>query len=284
MALVSTRLRGNSRRDPFALNEPAFSFSLTKRDTTGRTARNTAINPAQRTLIAILAGQSLNAGNNPTLYVPTNTASIDNFNLYDGSSYPVTDVVLGGYGTAGGAGIGNHNVRVYDTLITNGKFDRVIFGCIAIGGTSILDYAAGGVYADRIAVMMRRLAWRGYAPGMTGTSWLIDYMIGETDNQLGTSQAAFTAGMASANALAAAAGFAGTIIVNQDTMISNATSAAIRAAQAASVGGSVKLGGDIDTLTGGSNRQADGTHLTDVGAAAAATLKYNAYLAAGLFS
>lgn len=59
------------------------------------------------------------------------------------------------------------------------------------------------------------------------------------------------------------------------------TSATIQAAQAAVVDNVVTFqSGNIDTLTTG-NRQTDGTHLNDAGAAGAATLIYNAMRASG---
>ena len=57
-------------------------------DPGGKTLRTSyAINPAQKTLILISAGQS-NSGNiNPSAYVPTNASAIDNFSIYDGAFY-----------------------------------------------------------------------------------------------------------------------------------------------------------------------------------------------------
>jgi len=281
--IFSCGFGGVSPPDPFIVFDTLLGAAYGYKTTSGLTARSPAINPALKTLILITAGQSIWASTNPTLYVPTNSSVVDQFSIYDGGTYNINAPLLGTTWVQGAGVFGNLSARVADTLVTNAKFDRVIIVPIAIGSTTVADWATG-VHFNRISVAMLRLASRGITPGMTGVTFAMIWGDGEQDNLNGTSQASWTASFATLKANILATGFNGRIFVPQETYINSATSAAVRAAQAAVVDGStVFSGGDFDTLTGSTNRQVSGTdaHMTDAGAASASALMITAMHASG---
>lgn len=272
--------------DPFALTElPTGASGLWNNnsgysDTNGKSVRANGftINPALKTLVLIISGQSNYATQAPTSYTPTHPTVVDNFNIYDGQMYAATGVLLGST-WAMGLGSGHFGGQLADLLITNGKFDRVILVPNAVGGSSVTSWSAG-VLSGRMTVTMNRLKARGVTPGVTGLTFAMIWGQGETDNGL-LNQAQYTAAFNIVAAELIAAGFSGRIFVNQQTWIAGTTSAAIRAAQAAVVNGTtIFAGADADTLTAGS-RQADNTHFNDAGLASLTTLVYNAMHASG---
>lgn len=276
---------GAHKPDPFEIDD-SFAISqgagaLPYRKTAGLVLRDQAFNPAQKTLVLIGAGQSNYVSLNPTLYTPSSSSVIDNFNIYDGGSYSIGGPLLGTQYNAT-MGPGNILARIAQNAITGG-FDRVVVVPIAIGGTVAADWATGSL-SDRIGVAMRRLASRGYVPGVTGLTFALSWGQGETDNGNGTLQAAYAASMATVISNAQAAGFTGSscrFFINKETWLSGAVSSAVQAAQVALPNGAtIFAGGDLDTLNA-TNRQADNTHFNDTGAAAAATLVWSAMHASG---
>lgn len=274
---------GAAKPDPFVIND-AFAIAqgaLPYRKTAGLTARDQAFNSAQKTLVLIGAGQSNYVSLNPTLYTPSSSLVIDNFNIYDGGSYSIGGPLLGTqYNST--LGPGSILARVAQEAITGG-FDRVVVVPIAIAGTVAADWATGSL-TDRIGVAMRRLASRGYVPGAAGLTFALSWGQGETDNGNGTSQASYAASMATVISNAQAAGFTGSscrFFINKQTWLAGAVSAAVQAAQVGLANGTtIFAGGDLDTLNA-TNRQADNTHFNDTGAAAGATLIWNAMHASG---
>lgn len=286
-SVVTAQRSGLATPDPYLLR--AFGASdnfsgISYKVTSGLTLRSGVINPALKTLVLFTAGQSIWATTNPTLYTPSNSSVVDQFNIFDGALYSIGGPLLGTTWTPGSSTFGNLSARVADTLVTNAKFDRVILVPIAIGSTTVADWATGDL-SSRVQVAMLRLAARGITPGMTGVTFALIYGQGEQDNLNGTSQAAWTASFATLKANILATGFNGRIFVPQETYINSTTSSAVRAAQASVVDNSVVYsGGDFDTLTGSTNRQNGGTdaHMTDAGAASVSTLMINAMHASGI--
>jgi hypothetical protein len=252
-------------------------------DPGGKTLRTTgtAIDPAKRTLVLISAGQS-NSGNiTPTAYVPANPSAIDNFSIYDGEFYEPSCPLLGAAWDMG-RGPGHIGLRVADALVSAGKFDRVILVPVGAGSGAAANFAPGGQVDDRFRVAIRRLADRGITPASPGTTWAITWMQGESDTLAGTSQASYAASMSATIAQSYADGFAGRWFIARETMVANVFSGAVQAAQAGLIDNvKVFFGGDIDSLTGPANRQADNTHLNDNGGAAAARLIVDAMHASG---
>jgi hypothetical protein len=270
--------------DPYELR--AFGASdnfagISWKDTNGLSRRSPAINPALKTLVLITSGQSLWANVCPTLYKPVNAGVIDQMNIYDGALYSIGGPLLGSSYVAA-LGPGNITARLADLLVANGKFNRVIVVSTAIGSTtaSMWGDATGDLY-PRLQVAMARLASRGTVPGMPGVTFACIWGLGETDNHIGTSQAAFTASGKSFLLKLQSTGFTGRIFIPRESWILGAASNAIRAAQASLLNGTTVFpGGNFDSLNAAS-RQGDNTHWNDVGAAAAALLAYDAMHATG---
>jgi len=250
------------------------------------TPRTGAINTGIRNLVLFTCGQSLLCNTCPTVYIPVNFNAVDNLNIYDGAIYNVGTVGLLGCTNsipAGTLGLGNLSARIADKLITNGRFDRVIIVPIGMGGSMISEWATGSV-SNRFRVAMRRLAARGIVPGMTNVTFGQVWGLGETDAVFGTTAADYISRFGVYLSNCNAAGFVGYTFVNLETLIHNVTYPVIHNAQASLPNGvNIFVGGDLDTLTGPTNRQPtpDDTHLTDTGAASAASLIYNAMHAAG---
>ncbi|MGX9427962.1 sialate O-acetylesterase [Bradyrhizobium sp. LeoA1S1] len=267
-----------SATDPYKIVDvESPSIAPSNVDTSGLTPRSLAINPAQKTLVLITAGQSLMADVfGPTIYVPANGAVIDNFNIYDGEAYPFGPKPALGTGGWGG------NVGPYlgDLFISNGIFDRVIVVPIAVTGTAINQWVGDGPYAGRFAVAMKRLAARGITPSTPGVMFMVAWGQGEKDTDLGTSQAVYASNLNAWIARVRAAGFTGRIFVNVETMSSGVVSSAIQAAQMSVVDNvGVWQGANWDAL--GESYRVDGTHPSDAGAPTFATNLYNAICGSG---
>lgn len=246
-------------------------------DKSGLTVRSATINPALKTLVLVVFGQSQLVNVLPSAYVPTNASVIDHLNVFDGALYNIVGRLLG-CGT--GIGIGNIASRLADLLVTNGRFDRVIIATVAVGASLIADWTTG-IFSDRAIVAVRRLAARGITPATTGVTFACLIGLGESDGAAGTSAVAYTAGINAAIANLNAAGFSGRYFLTRETWLTGVTYPTIQNAQVALVNGStIFSGGDWDSLDA-TNRQADNTHFSDVGGAAAALLTYNAMHASG---
>lgn len=273
--------------DPFMLSDSHGVIGITAgvtgyRDTKSRSVRSPVVNPAVKTLVLISSGQSLLTNVVPTLIVPTNASVIDNMNVYDGALYDVAGPLLGvtyASSLVPPLGPGNVLVNLADTLITNGKFDRVILAPVSIGGTAVSQWGdVGGLHSNRFQVAMLRLASMGVTPGMTGVTFANLFADGHQDLALGTSQASWEASFGAYAANVVATGFNGRIFVCSESG-SGQTSNAVRSAQAAVRDGvTVFDGGDIDSATIGTS---DGTHPSDAGASTMATIIYNAMVASG---
>jgi hypothetical protein len=187
------RIGFNAPTDPYVLNDSFYrnstSGAFPNLSTSGLALRSLSISPALKTLILITAGQSLVCNNfGMTVYIPTNSSVVDNFNIYDGAAYEFGPTSALG---CSGSGRGNSAPRIGDLLISNGKFDRVITVPIGIGSTPVSEWAAGSC-SDRVRVAMRRLAARGIKPGTTGITFAMVWGQGEQDNLDATSQANYT--------------------------------------------------------------------------------------------
>jgi hypothetical protein len=274
---------GVSAPDPFILGDPnkvvagyPGNGAVDYGDTNGRSFRNTAPDPTKKTLVLIVAGQSNWTTVVPTFYTATNTANIDNMNIFDGALYSITGPLLGSSQYT--VNNGNISVRVADTLITNGKFDRVILVPIAVGSSTIADWTTGGL-SNRPTVAMKRLAARGITPGMTGVTFA--FLWGQGEGDAATTQANYAAGLTSLISATNAAGFSGRYFICKETWSAGAAASAVQAAQVAAVNGTtVFSGGNLDALTG-ANRQADNTHFSDAGAAAVASAVVSAMAVSG---
>lgn len=246
------------------------------------TSRDQTVNPAQKKLVLIVAGQSNWENITPTLYTPANASAVSTFNVYDGGSYSIGGPLCGTQtGTGAGQGPGHIAVRVADTFVTNGIFNTALVVPVAINGTSMANWATATLY-NRVCQAISRLASRGMTPSTTGVTFAFLWGQGESDQVLGTSQASYTASFNSMFSSLQACGLTGfRSFILKETWVSGSVSAAVQAAQAAVLDGSTKFaGGDADSLNA-ANRIADNIHFNDAGAAALATLVYNAMHATG---
>lgn len=82
-----------------------------------------------------------------------------NFNPYDGECYRAMDPLVGASGDGA-----NFATRLGDILIECGFARRIAVAPIAMGNTRIEDWSSGGVFNQRIKVLIRRLFDAGVAP------------------------------------------------------------------------------------------------------------------------
>lgn len=291
LATVSAtpRSTGPSLPDPYYLNENALTFKgpLPSRDVSGKTLTTQTINTGVQNCILIGAGQSNSPGAivAPSAFTPVNTTALDFLNPYDGAIYRATDPVIGAAPSTT-ASIGVPLLRVSDALVTAGKCARVIMMAIAIGGTSIDEWATGFL-SNRIGVAIKRLAARGITP-QANVTFVILWGQGETDNALATTSVAYQASFATMKANAAAAGFSGRWLVARQTFINGASSATIQGAQAAVPNGTDTfagangdaLVGNVCNGTSACRIVADGNHLSDAGSISYSTDPTNGWVAA----
>jgi hypothetical protein len=130
-------------------------------DTAGRKQTAAAIDgDRSRTAVIIILGQSNAANHGAGRYAAKHR--VDNFNIYDGRCYRAEDPLLGASGDGG-----NFATRFGDKLIEEGLFDRVILAPIAMGGTTVEQWADQGMFNRRIPVLIRRLHDAGLSADFT---------------------------------------------------------------------------------------------------------------------
>jgi Carbohydrate esterase, sialic acid-specific acetylesterase len=121
------------------------------RDTSGRQPSAARIEGERsRTAVIAILGQSNAANHGSGRYSAKH--HVDNFNIYDGKCYHAIDPLLGASSDGG-----NFATRLGDKLIEAGLFDRIILAPIAMGGTTVEQWAVEGMFNRRIAVLIRRL-------------------------------------------------------------------------------------------------------------------------------
>lgn len=159
--------------------------------------------PGERTHVIVTYGQS-NAGDFGYGVPYTASSKVQMFNLRDGGVYRASDPVLGANGGVVAGALCSPWPRLGDKLIADGQCQRVIFACMAVGGTSTADWAGVGTYdvSGRIPYMIRRLK----AAGLTPTAILRHQ--GEADPPLGTDRATYAARVRAEIKLFRDAGFA----------------------------------------------------------------------------
>lgn len=234
--------------------------------TSGKTPQ--AIPP--RVLLLITAGQSNIANTGVTNYTPTHASAIGNFNSYDGSLYAYADPLLGPSGNTA-----NMVGRLADQIISAGLFDRVIVVPLAVGGSTVAQWAPGGILDNRLSIALARLKGRGIVNPTMALLW------GQGESEVGTSQNDYETAFNSMISSVVSAGFTGRVFVAQQTWFGGVTKSAIRAAQAAVVDNvTIFAGPDADAL-GSSYRQVDNTHFNDAGQTAYASGWSDAMAASG---
>lgn len=279
---------GASTPDPFYMGEyygcgGPWLCNTGFTDVSGKTARNQTVNTGIKNLVLIIAGQSNRAAEAPSAYTPTNGTALDNFNPYSNQVFAQADPPLGATNpltSLPGGGVGFIGGRIADKFVSGGQFDRVVLVPIAIGSSSVAQWATNGILQNRLCAAYKRVVAAGFGP-KTNVTVAIEWGQGETDTVLATSQGNYTTSLNSVISNVKACGFGGRFFVAVETWDAGAVSSGVQAAQAAVVDSvTVFASGNIDTLNA-ANRIADNTHLNDAGIAAAATLVYNAMHASG---
>jgi len=110
-----------------------------------------------RPLVIVTLGQSNAANHGQGLSTPKHR--VDNFNLYDGKCYKAVEPLLGPSGQGG-----NFATRLADMLIERRLADRVVVAPMAMGGTTVEQWAYEGVFNRRITASIRRLYDAGLSP------------------------------------------------------------------------------------------------------------------------
>lgn len=255
----------------FVGNGELSSSVLGNADPGARVAQTVTL--GSTTAVIITIGQSNVESAAAGTYTVTQTANY-NFNIYDGIVYPCINPVVGAVNSPA-QGTNSVNCQIADSLRAASTYSQVIMVPVAVGGTMCSDWVSG-VLVKRVSVLLQRLAdaHMTAATGFTGDVWILLH-IGETDNQNGTARATLATCLRNlASTIAVGTGTA-RFFVATESLIVNVTSATVTGAQADAVASgctTCRAGANWDSLTGGTNRQADGTHWTQAGAISAAAL------------
>jgi hypothetical protein len=228
--------------DPYALSGVYPGQSARNADTAGLTRVSPVLTGAAKVIIFI--GQSNiasfvgNFGDTP--YTPSNTL-VQMFDVSSGALFNAVDVPMIGCNGP----VGNVPIRIGDQLRTAGVA-RVILANIAIGGTPVSAWAAGGVLNGDIAVMVKRLN----AVGLTPTH--IVWAQGEQDAILGTARATYAASLNSVISTFRNLGVTCPFLVTKSTYQGGAVNATIQAAYTDVIDNvTVFAGADTDTINSG---------------------------------
>lgn len=231
----------------------------------GRTSYRALVSPqeiqaGENTAVWLSLGQSTTANHDQVTYSVTNPKS-HNFNAYDGAIYTADSPLLGCSGLSG-----NWNSRCSDKMLAAGMFQRVIIVPIGVGGTIVSQWQPGGSMWQRVVATKARLDNRGLTPTF------ITWMQGESDQTVGTSQAAYSASLAALIGGLRGLGYSVPIFVSQTTYNGTTSYAPVRAAQAAAVNNpaGIYAGPDTDSLSDPSYRF--GAHWSGIGSDAVADL------------
>lgn len=264
-----------SSPDPFVLrdNWDYASFPRALKVADGLTQVNPNLVGGQTTCVIIAGGQSTITGNGSGTYTKTN-ANIHMLNIYTGGMYSAVNPMPG---VDSNFSLGNTEcflIRLADKMINASKYQRIILVPFGLGSTDIAKWQSGGFCNERISAACQRVSKMGL---LSATQVYFIWQQGESDRVLGTTQGAYTTGLNSVIATARAVLPTTPIYISQTSWSSGVTSSAVRAAQAASWGGTIFQGPDTDTLDA-TNRIADNTHWNGTGSDAVAGL-WNAKLA-----
>jgi hypothetical protein len=225
------------------------------------------VTAGEKTLVVLNVSQSNGASSVGTgTYTVLNPTKVLELNPYSGTAYQLVEPTLGATVTpTRGSLIG----KLGDLCVTGG-FDKFICCSIAIGGTPIAAWKSSGVLHHRLLAGLRRMnALIMSAPAGSTICPAIMTMIGETDANLGTSQASWEASFRDAQAAVAGQGLSYPWFVAKCSYVSGATNTTIQAAQVAVVDNvSIFAGADVNSITD----RLDGTHLNNTGRDAAAAL------------
>lgn len=231
--------------------------------TVGRTVVAPGTTAGERTGVFVIIGQSLSVNEVPTTRIITHVKN-HQLNIYDGIVYNTLEPLLG-TNVSGGTVFdqrGTWMSRLADNLITHNRYDRVVLVPMAVGGTTVAQWAdnsAPPYLYNNIGTVAKRIRDAGLK--CTAIHW----GQGESDTSAGTLQAAYTASLNKVIAKFNQEIPSCPILVAQESYYYGATSAAVLAAQAAAVNGTTVFAGEnLDSL--GPAYRYDNTHLNEAGA------------------
>jgi hypothetical protein len=253
-----------SAADPNALKTNHGIYEIESYSYTSRTQIHPDTAKTGNYIAFLTWGQSNGTNVSATPGTVTNPTLHFNVSLQNGGIYRAIDPLL----SVPGAG-GSVWLKLGDSLITAGNYDRVIWMPLNIGSTPIAEWRAGGVVNYRLRAGVSRLL----ALGIPSNKIIILSMIGESDNLANTAQATMEAGYQEIRTAFDAYGLSSSpMYVPLETWATGTTDATVRAAQTAVVNGTtIKAGPDFDTLDA-TNRTGGNTDFNDTGKDAAAAL------------
>ncbi|MBN8987410.1 MAG: hypothetical protein J0H42_04140 [Rhizobiales bacterium] len=260
-----------SAPDPYILPELGNGYPQGNQASGGRTLVSKPLVGGERTAVYLTLGHSLMSNTVNSLYSVTQ-AKNQNFNVYDGGCYATVEPLLGCQINTAQPASGCFFSRAGDVLIGGGNLDRFVHAPIAVGGSVVADWAAGGAVNGRILPAHRRLVDTGLTP--TG----IVVFLGANDHT--TTQAVATVGYQSI--ISTIRGFtAAPIYIVRHSLFALVSKPNLLAAQAAvlDAGNAVYTGGDLETGFVSSSLYWDDTHYNATGAAAASTVVASALAA-----
>lgn len=226
-----------------------------------RTERPCAITSA-KTAVIVVHGQS-NAGNfGGARY--TSREAVDNFDPNSGKCFAAADPLLGADGVGG-----SFATRLGDILVQAGRYDRVIFVPLAVGGVSLATINTEGAAWTSNAITKMKAA------GLTPTHFLFQH--GESDAILTTTSEQYAVLLHQLVKRFRDAGFDAPFYVSRGAKcdyVKPNNIAGIRAGQLAAVNEALDIRPGPDTdMIGNDGRDADdGCHLNGIGTLADAAL------------
>lgn len=252
---------GPSPQNPFLLRDPRLFtshpagsiFYPIDKSVSGRTQVSPALTPGESTAVIVILGQSNSANHCGGSHVATSPLA-QNFYYVNGGVYRASDPLLGCTGDDG-----CFATFLADSLISGGRYQRVIVAPMGLNGALATDFAENGPFNPYIRVMTRRLAASGLTPTM------VLYQQGESDNAEGTSATTITTALRNMVATWRAEGVEAPVFISlTSTWPGYTNNSQVRLGQtnAWSAPLGIYPGPDTDTIGSGGR---DGVHFNAIG-------------------
>lgn len=209
----------------------------------------------------VIIGDSIPSNSAPTLYTVTQANNF-NGNISDGAIYKSSDPILGTTSGFASPFLSSVCGPLGDSLITGSYCTNAIVWPNGMGSSVVANWASGGALNQNIVVLSQRMANLGITPD----AWI--WHAGPNDTNLGTSQASYTASLASVIATIRVYWPSVPILVGVCTQANGVQSVPIQNAQIAAVNhpSGIWAGVNSDAFPGGDFQ--DGTHFNATGRAA----------------
>jgi len=148
---------GIPTNDPYYLPAEVYP-RVSNKDPKNRIITYPKITVGENTGVFLVLGQSLADSSVNATYSPVNATKVDNINIWDGGCYRLVDPMLG---PSGSAGFGSLFTRLADKLITAGIFQRVNLVPFAMGGSTVAEWAPGGIQHAKLLLAPKRVVAAG---------------------------------------------------------------------------------------------------------------------------